>query len=76
MTRFEVGKRYTETGWSGQIVEIVSRTEKTVKYVIVQHAGRYNEKKGEARTKKIKIWNDKEVFYDNEKTMDSEQLSK
>ena len=39
--KFEVGKRYYE---SGLAFEIVKRTTKTVTYKAIQHAGRINER--------------------------------
>ena len=41
MRKFEVGKRYYE---SGLAFEIVKRTTKTVTYKAIQHAGRINER--------------------------------
>ena len=46
MRTFEVGKRYTD---GSAIFEIVARTAKTIKFVRVQHAGRFNERKSEEK---------------------------
>lgn len=63
MNKFEVGKRYND----GSVVfEIVARTNKTVTFVRVQHANRFNERKSEEKKATIKIWNTGEVFTSND----------
>lgn len=58
--KFEAGKRYE----SGAVkFEIVSRTAKTVTYKLIQHAGRTNERAGEAKKAKVKDWGDTEYFF-------------
>ena len=65
MKKFEVGNYYTrfEDGnnvESASIVyEVVKRTAKTITIVEIQHFGRYNERKSEPKTLKIKDreWN-------------------
>ena len=60
MRKFEVGKRYA----SGAVMfEIVARTAKTVTYKLIQHAGRANERAGEAKKVKVMDWGDKECFF-------------
>lgn len=41
MKKFEIGKRYHE---SGLVFEIVNKTAKTITYKAIQHAGRDNER--------------------------------
>ena len=41
MKKFEIGKRYYE---SGLTFEITNKTAKTITYKVIQHAGRYNER--------------------------------
>ena len=43
--------------------EIVARTAKTVTYKLIQHAGRANERAGEAKKVKVRDWGDKECFF-------------
>lgn len=69
MRKFEIGKRYFER--ESLQYEIVARTAKTVKYVEVQHAGRFNEKKSETKSKKIINWDDREVFFTNTDTVEA-----
>jgi hypothetical protein len=59
MKRFEVNSSYYE---SGLTFLITGRTEKVVKYVEVQHAGRFNEKRSEEKKAKIQNWNGNEIF--------------
>jgi len=59
MERFEVGKRYVVGGIA---YEITGRTEKTIKFVDAQHAGRFNERKSNQKKAKICDWSDREVF--------------
>lgn len=68
MRKFEIGQRYYESGITFQIT---GRTEKVVKYVEVQHAGRFNERRSEERKAKIKDWNDKEVFLVGYRTIEA-----
>lgn len=53
MRTFEAGKRYGE---HAVVFEIVKRTAKTITYAAVQHAGRYNERKEEPKTVKVRNW--------------------
>ena len=62
MRMFEIGKRYSD---GAMVVEITGRTEKTVKFVMIQHAGRTNERKSEEKRAKICNWTDREVFFTN-----------
>lgn len=60
MRKFEIGKRYNDGSFT---FEIVKRTAKTVTYVKVIHAGRFNEKKdNEEKRAKILDWDTREVF--------------
>ena len=59
MKRFEVNSSYYE---SGLTFLITGRTEKVVKYVEVQHAGRFNEKRSEEKKANIQNWNANENF--------------
>ena len=52
MRKFEVGKRYYE---SGLTFEIVKRTAKTVTYKSIQHAGRINERVVKETEKSITV---------------------
>ncbi|MCI8339220.1 MAG: hypothetical protein HFH62_11175 [Lachnospiraceae bacterium] len=62
MKRFEIGKRYTE---GGVTFEVISRTAKTVKMALIQHAGRANEKVTSVKSKKINNWETEEVVFWN-----------
>lgn len=68
MRTFEQGKRYGENAVK---YEIVKRTEKTVTYVAVQHAGKPNERQSEAKTAKIRDWGDREVFFAGSETVEA-----
>ena len=59
MRKFEAGKRYGERA---VVFEIIKRTARTITFVAIQHPGRYNEKRSEAKTSKIHDWGDREVF--------------
>lgn len=59
MRKFEIGKRYYE---SGVTFEIVKRTAKTVTYKAIQHAGRSNERVMKEATAKIHNWETREVI--------------
>lgn len=59
MRRFEINKTYYE---SGHTFLITGRTAKTIKYVELQHAGRFNERRSEEKKAAIKDWGDREVF--------------
>ncbi len=61
MRKFEVGKRYSES--NAVKFEIVKRTAKTITYVQILHAGRFNETKSEPKRTKIHNWEDREVFF-------------
>lgn len=43
MRTFEIGKRYRD---GAATFEIIGRTAKTVRFVMIQHAGHFNESKG------------------------------
>lgn len=62
MKKFEIGKRYTE---GGVTFEVLSRTAKTVKMALIQHAGRANEKVTSIKSKKVNNWGTEEVIYWN-----------
>ena len=68
MKKFEVGNRYYE---SGLTFEITGRTEKTIKFVEVQHAGRFNERKSEEKKRKIFNWDTREVFFAGARTVEA-----
>ena len=68
MSKFEVGKRYND---GAAVFEVVARTAKTIKFVMVQHAGRENERKSEEKKAKINVWGDKEVFVTNIYTVEA-----
>lgn len=67
MRTFEVGKRYGE---HAVVFEIVKRTAKTITYAAVQHAGRYNERKEEPKTVKVRNWDGREVFFAGSQTVE------
>lgn len=60
MRKFEVGKRYND---GCATFEIISRTAKTIKVAYIQHAGRFNEKVTDVKTKKVYNWETEEVAY-------------
>lgn len=60
MKKFEIGKRYTE---GGVTFEVISRTAKTVKMSLIQHAGRFNEKVTDVKSKKVNDWETEEVIF-------------
>lgn len=62
MKKFEIGKRYTE---GGVAFEVISRTAKTVKMALIQHAGRSNEKITDVKSKKVNNWETEEVIFWN-----------
>ena len=62
MRKFEIGKRYRD---SAMTFEITGRTAKTVRFVIIQHAGRFNERKGDEKRAKVNNWDGREVFFTN-----------
>ena len=68
MRTFAVGKRYTD---GSAVFEIVARTAKTIKFVRVQHAGRYNERKSEEKKANIQIWDKREVFCNHYYTVEA-----
>lgn len=70
MKTFEIGKMY---GDKAVKFEIISRTEKFVTYVEVQHPGRHNERKGEQKRIKIRMWGDAEVIFPHDETVIAQQ---
>ena len=46
MRTFEIGKRYRD---GAATFEIIGRTAKTVRFVMIQHAGHFNERKGDEK---------------------------
>lgn len=58
--KFEVGKRYND-GFA--TFEIISRTAKTATIGFVKHAGKFNEKITDVKTKKINFWPTGEVIF-------------
>ena len=68
MRKFEVGKMYGEHAVK---FEIVGRTDKTVSFVKVQHAGRFNDRKSEVRKQKVFDWETREVFFSNDETVEA-----
>ena len=59
MRKFEINKTYYE---SGITFLITGRTAKTIKYVEVLHAGRFNERRSAEKKASVKNWADREVF--------------
>jgi len=68
MRTFEQGKRYGE---NAVVFEVVKRTAKTVTYVAVQHAGKPNERRSEAKTAKLCNWDGREVFIAGSQTVEA-----
>lgn len=68
MRRFEINKAYYE---SGHTFLITGRTAKTIKYVELQHAGRFNEKRSEEKKAAIKNWDDREVLMIGSRTIEA-----
>lgn len=68
MRTFEVGKRYGE---NAVVFEIVKRTEKTVTYVAIHHAGKFNERRKEERKAKVQNWDGREVFFAGSETVEA-----
>lgn len=68
MGKFEVGKRYYE---SGVTFEIIGRTAKTVAYRMIQHAGKFNERIMKEGKAKIYDWKTKEVFICGDRTIEA-----
>lgn len=68
MTKFEINKRYYE---SGITFEIIKRTAKTITYNALQHAGRNNERIIKTATAKIHNWETREVFFCGGKTIEA-----
>lgn len=68
MKKFEVGKRYYE---SGLTFEIVKRTASTVTYKAIQHAGRFNERVLKEATTKIIDWQTREVIFCGDRTIEA-----
>ena len=62
MKKFEVGKRYND---GTATFEITARTAKTVKFVMIQHPGKSNERRCNEKKAKISKWDEKEVFMTN-----------
>lgn len=71
MKKFETGKRYYENSVA---YEIVKRTEKTITYKKIQHAGRFNERVVKEATTKIYDWDTKEIFFDSDLTIESTNI--
>ena len=53
MRTFEIGKRYRD---GAATFEIIGRTAKTVRFVMIQHAGHFNERKGDEKRAKVNNW--------------------
>lgn len=68
MKKFEINKKYYE---SGLTFLITGRTAKTIKYVELQHAGRFNEKRSEEKKAAIKNWDDREVLMIGSRTIEA-----
>lgn len=60
MRKFEIGKRYSE---GGMTIEVVSRTEKTITFAVVLHAGCANEKVRETKKKRIQNFGKGEAIW-------------
>ena len=50
MRKFEIGKRYSE---GGMTIEVADRTEKTITFFVILHAGHPNERVRETKKKRI-----------------------
>ena len=68
MKKFEVNSSYYE---SGLTFLITGTTEKAVKYVEVQHAGRLNERRSKEKRATLGIWNDKEILLIGSRTIEA-----
>ena len=68
MRRFEINKAYYE---SGLTFLITGRTARTIKYIEVQHAGRFNERRSEEKKAVIKNWDDREVLMIGSRTIEA-----
>lgn len=68
MKKFEINKKYYE---SGLTFLVTGRTAKTIKYVELQHAGRFNEKRSEEKKAAIKNWDDREVLMIGSRTIEA-----
>lgn len=68
MRKFEEGKRYGE---NAVVFEIVRRTEKTITYQAIHHAGKSNETRKEEKKAKIRDWGDREVFFAGDETVEA-----
>lgn len=68
MRRFEVNHSYYE---SGLTFLITGRTAKIIKYVEVQHAGRFNERRSKEKKAAIKNWDDREVLMIGSRTIEA-----
>lgn len=64
MKKFEVGKRYYESGITFEIV-------KTVTYRVLQHTARNNEIVTKEATAKIQNWETREVFLSGCRTIEA-----
>ena len=68
MRTFEVGQRYGE---QSVVFEVVKRTAKTITFVPVHHAGKFNETKKEEKKTRICNWGDREVFITGSQTVEA-----
>lgn len=68
MRKFETGKRYGE---NAVVFEIIKRTAKTITFSAIQHPRRFNERRSEEKTVKIRDWGDREVFYAGSETVEA-----
>lgn len=68
MRKFEEGKRYGE---NAVVFGIVRRTEKTITYQAIHHAGKFNETRKEEKKAKIRDWGDREVFFAGDETVEA-----
>lgn len=61
VTRFEVGKRYTDKSGT---YEIMARSDKMIKIGFIHHPNRVNEKLGTVKKVKLNVWGNEEIFFD------------
>lgn len=61
VTRFEVGKRYSDNSGT---YEIMARSDKMIKIGFIHHPNRVNEKLGTVKKVKLNVWGNEEIFFD------------
>jgi hypothetical protein len=68
MRKFEIGNIYEDCGVA---YKITGRTAKFVKYVEIQHLGRFNERASDEKKAKISQWDGREVFFPSCRTIEA-----